>query len=99
MEERKYTLRYAAGAYWLFRIPRTGEVYRPPLQLNRMGADIIKMAGQGLQMEQIVQELCRVYDAQDEGSCSLIRRDVAQFLKLLEDHDMRIVGEKGVSVL
>lgn len=99
MEEKTYTLRYAAGSYWLFRVPRTGDAYRPPLQLNRMGADIIKLAGQGFQIEQIVQKLCQVYDAQDEESRSLIQRDVAEFLRLLEEHDIRGVGEKGVNIL
>ncbi|MBR1854052.1 MAG: PqqD family protein [Lachnospiraceae bacterium] len=99
MEERRYTLRYAAGAYWLFCVPHPGEAYRAPLQLNRTGADIIRMAGQGLEAGEIVTRLCEIHEAEDEESCRMIRGDVAGFLKLLEDHDMRIIGEKGVSIL
>ena len=99
MEKRVYTLRYAAGAYWLFCVPHAGEVYRPPLQLNRTGADMIKMAGQGLTVEEIAEGLCKEYEVQDEESCRMIRKDVEEFSKLLEDRDMRIIGEKGVRIL
>jgi len=97
--EMEYSLRYAAGAYWLFAVSETSENYRPPLRLNRMGADILRMAGQGLTSGQILQQLGREYEAQDEADFARLEADITAFWKTMADHGIDRVGEKGVRIL
>ena len=97
--DKTYTLRYAAGAYWLVDIGQRGADYRPPLQLNRMGADIVRLLSAGEAQEAIVRRLCGEYEARDESERALVRRDVENFLRTLWEKDIEITEEKGTVIL
>lgn len=92
MERARYSLRYAAGAYWLLDIQQADpEDYRPPLQLNEMGADIVKMLNAGWDREQIVQSLCAEYGVEQE----MVEKDVASFLQTMKENQIDLTGKKG----
>ena len=63
MGNERYCLRHAAGAYWLVDIGQTMGEYRPPLQLNEMGAQIVELLLEGAAQEEIVDKLRTRYEA------------------------------------
>ena len=91
MEQRNYFLRQAAGAWWLVDVSQSGADYRPPLQLNEMGATIVKLCSTGVGRQEIVRQLCADYEADPER----ITRDVEAFLGALAQQGIEITDGKG----
>jgi len=78
----RYQLRYAAGGYWLLDMEQDGAMYRPPLSVNGVGADIWKGLLEGWNFEQIIKELSLEYGVSKEE----IGPDVQQFYEQLAIH-------------
>ncbi len=80
----RFQLRYAAGMYWLLDMEQTGENYRRPLSMNEVGARIWEMTARGHDRDQIVDALCKEYQAERE----LVEPDVESFLRQLSEYGM-----------
>lgn len=59
--ESNYTLRKAAGSYWLLDLAQDGKDYRRPLELNESGAFLWKMLCSGCSVEEAAAGLSREY--------------------------------------
>lgn len=95
MRKERYCLRYAAGSYWLLDIQQSGERYIPPLQINEMGADVIRMLNNGASEEQITGTLCREYGA----GWQQVSGDVTAFLQMLHRNGVDITDKKGTVMI
>lgn len=71
----RYQLRYAAGRYWLLDMMQDELSYKPPLSMNEVGADILKMIFQRMSTKEIVELLSKEYDILEERA----KEDVIQF--------------------
>jgi len=91
MSEKRYCLRYAAGAYWLLDTQQSGRDYRPPVKLNEMGADIIKRLNEGISGSQLARAVAEEYQADS----ALVERDVRAFLQSLETQGIAMTEWKG----
>lgn len=89
----RYHLRYAAGQYWLLDTWQEGVPYKRPLVMNEVGADIWRMIEQGLNREQILDVLCKEYQAARE----MVVQDVEQFLAQLAEFGIEENGESKLS--
>lgn len=56
-----YTLRKAAGSYWLLDLAQDGKDYRRPLELNESGALLWKRFCEGDSVKEAAAALCREY--------------------------------------
>lgn len=84
--ENCYTLRYAAGQYWLLDISQPGVPYKSPMCLNEVGAEIWRFLADGCTVEHIVAELSREYDVVPEE----IKTDILQFINQLKTYGVKI---------
>lgn len=71
----RYQLRYAAGRYWLLDMMQDELSYKPPLSMNEVGADILKMIFQRMSTKEIAELLSKEYDILEESA----KEDVIQF--------------------
>jgi len=82
----RYQLRHAAGRFYLLDMTQTGKVYKRPMEMNDIGAEIWQMILEGDTTEQMVQKLLREYEA-DEAD---VRQDVLAFKKGLLTYGVEI---------
>lgn len=75
----KYQLRYAAGQYWLLDMEQTGVLYKRPMSMNVVGAEIWEMLKKGWSIEQMCAVFIKEYQVDEEE----IREDIIQFQKQL----------------
>ena len=87
----RYQLRYAAGMYWLLDVEQEGIPYKRPLSMNEVGARIWEMTVKGLNRGQIVDSLCREYQADRE----LVEPDVEQFYAQLAEYGIDKYDRRG----
>lgn len=95
MKEHKYSLRYAAGGWWLLDIGQSGREYKAPLKLNAMGADIVRLLAEGKAKGEITTHLGERYEAENDAERQQIEADVEAFLLTLKEQGIEITGEKG----
>lgn len=76
----RYVLRQAAGYYWLLDTKQSGALYRPPMPMNEVGADIWKMLDKGLGISEIVEWISREYEVDRTDA----EQDVRDFLNQLK---------------
>ncbi len=84
--KKRYQLRYAAGEYWLLDMEQEKNIYKKPLKLNALGADIFKMRESGVSVAAIIKKLCEEYQ-EDE---SILEEDVYAFLRQLKAYGIDI---------
>lgn len=84
----KYQLRHAAGQYWLLDMEQLGLVYKHPLSMNELGAEIWSRMLQDQTNEQIAEDLRKEYEVTIEE----ILEDIEGFQKQLKAYGI-IVGE------
>ena len=82
----RYQLRHVAGRFYLLDMTQTGKVYKRPMEMNDIGAEIWQMILEGDTTEQMVQKLLREYEA-DEAD---VRQDVLAFKKGLLTYGVEI---------
>lgn len=75
-----YSIRKAAGSYWLLDMKQNGKDYKEPIELNESGARIWELASQGRDISFIAEYLVKQYGIGIE----MAKEDVRQFLKGLE---------------
>ena len=75
--KERYQLRHVAGRFYLLDMMQTGKLYKRPMEMNEIGAEIWQMLTEGYTTEQVVQRLSGEYDADE----SEIRQDVLVFKK------------------
>ena len=85
-QKDRYQLRHAAGRFYLLDMTQTGKVYKRPMEMNDIGAEIWQMILEGDTTEQMVQKLLREYEA-DEAD---VRQDVLAFKKGLLTYGVEI---------
>lgn len=82
MDERdRFVLRRAGGAYWLLDAAQPGVPYRAPLCMNESGAQIWRLAREGLAPREIAARLA----APDEASAEEVCADVEAFLSQVRE--------------
>lgn len=84
--ENCYTIRYAAGQYWLLDISQAGIPYKKPLILNEVGAQIWNMLVNGHSLDVIVCNLAKEYDVAQ----AVIEEDITQYINQLKAYGVRI---------
>ena len=84
--KERYQLRHAAGRFYLLDMMQTGKLYKRPMEMNEIGAEIWQMLTEGYTTEQMVQRLTGEYDADE----SEIRQDVLAFKKGLLTYGVEI---------
>ncbi len=80
LERERWQLRHAAGSYWLLDMKQGPENWRPPLSLNRAGAELWELLEQGIEEEAAADMLCSRYRLDRESAL----KDVRDFLTGLE---------------
>lgn len=85
----RYSLRKAAGSYWLLDMQQDGKNYIEPIALNESGARIWELASQGLEVSAIAELLAKQYGIGAE----MVKEDILQFLEGLEAAGVSI-GDK-----
>ena len=58
---RQYTLRKAAGAYWLLDMKQSGQIDTPPIRINESGAYIWSGLDSGISLEQLAAAMGEEY--------------------------------------
>ncbi len=81
-----YSLRQAAGQYWLLDMSQKGIWYKHPMTFNEVGADIWKMMEQGYTVDEIIGALSEEY----EIPASQLQEDVLQFINQLRAYGVKI---------
>lgn len=76
----RYSVRKAAGKYWLLDMQQDGKNYIEPIALNESGARIWELFSQNLDISAIAEHLAKQYGI----SAEMVKGDVLQFLKGLE---------------
>lgn len=84
----RYSLRYAAGQYWLLDLEQKGIPYKPPVSLNDVGAQMWSMLQEGISTEQMAEVLCKEYDIDKKE----IHEDILLFQEQLKKQGI-ITGE------
>lgn len=83
---KQYKLRYAAGHFYLLDMKQPGVPYKPPLELNHIGAQIWQLMADDHSSEEIVHILADEYEV-DKAD---IREDVLQFQRSLVTYGVEI---------
>lgn len=86
-EPERWQLRHAAGSWWLLDMMQEPGSWRPPLSLNRAGAEIWEYLQQGMKEEDAAEELCSRYGLDRAEALA----DVRGFLAALEARGIVIV--------
>ncbi len=81
-----YTIRYAAGMYWLLDISQPGVPYKKPLIMNEVGAKIWEMLLKNYSVETICHNFVTEYEIEKD----IIEEDVLQFLDQLKAYGVEI---------
>lgn len=81
-----YTLRCAAGRYWLLNTAQPGIPYKKPLCLNEVGARIWEM----MTGEYTYSEISRILAEEYEVSQEEITEDVLLYVKQLKAYGVKI---------
>ncbi len=76
-----YTLRKAAGSYWLLDLAQDGKDYRRPLELNESGALLWRLICTGSGVTEAAAELSREYGIVFDEA----RADTISFLESLKE--------------
>lgn len=76
----RYSVRKAAGNYWLLDMQQDGKNYIEPIALNESGAKIWELASQGLDISAIAEQLAKQYGIGAE----MVKEDILRFLEGLE---------------
>ncbi len=76
----RYSVRKAAGSYWLLDMQQDGKNYIEPIALNESGAKIWELASQGLDISAIAEQLAKQYGIGAE----MVKEDILRFLEGLE---------------
>lgn len=76
----RYSVRKAAGNYWLLDMQQDGKNYIEPIALNESGARIWELASQGLDISAIAEHLAKQYGIGAE----MVKEDILRFLEGLE---------------
>lgn len=84
--ENSYSLRYAAGSYWLIDMSQKGIPYKRPMTLNEVGAKIWDMLTAGYWITDISEKLSVEYDI----SKAEIEEDINQFINQLRAYGVKI---------
>lgn len=79
-EPERWQLRHAAGSWWLLDMMQEPGSWRPPLSLNRAGAEIWECLQQGMKGEDAAGLLCGRYGLDRAEALA----DVRGFLEALE---------------
>jgi len=87
LERERWQLRHAADTYWLLDMKQGPENWRPPLTLNRAGAELWQLFDRGIEEEVAAEMLCRQYRLDRESAL----KDVRDFLAGLETQGI-VVG-------
>ena len=59
---KKYSLRKAAGSYWLLDTKQAGLDYVPPIQINESGAYIWSLLEDGENVDELAVDMGQKYD-------------------------------------
>lgn len=81
-----YTLRCAAGRYWLLDTAQPGTPYKKPLCLNEVGAKIWEMIELEYSLSKISSTLAEEYEVSAED----VKEDVLQYLNQLKSYGVKI---------
>lgn len=81
-----YTLRCAAGRYWLLDTAQPGIPYKKPLCLNEVGAKIWEMIELEYSLSKISSTLAEEYEVSAED----VKEDVLQYLNQLKSYGVKI---------
>lgn len=84
--DNTYSLRYAAGSYWLIDMSQKGIPYKRPMTLNEVGAKIWEM----LVDEMSITEMSCKLSAEYEISQPEVEEDILQFMKQLRAYGVKI---------
>ncbi len=86
INKNDYSLRQAAGKYWLLDMTQKGIPYKRPMTLNEVGAKIWKLMEQELTEGEIAGELAMEYEIDEKQ----LQDDVEQFINQLKAYGVRI---------
>lgn len=81
-----YSLRKAAGIYWLLDMNQIGISYKRPLSINEVGAQIWDLLEKEYTLSAICREIAAGYDAEEEE----IQKDVLEFVNQLKAYGVNI---------
>lgn len=75
----QYTIRYAAGVYWIVDIVQIGPDYKPPFSVNGCGALIFKCMLAGSSEIEVIESMQQEYGIE----AAQAKEDISQFLEQL----------------
>jgi len=81
-----YSLRKAAGYYWLLDMKQIGIPYKRPMSLNEIGAQIWDLLEREYTLTAICREIATEYNAEEEE----IEKDVLEFVNQLKAYGVHI---------
>lgn len=81
-----YSLRKAAGLYWLLDMKQVGIPYKRPLSFNEIGAQIWGL----LEREYTLSAICREIATEYEAEEAEIETDVLEFVNQLKAYGVNI---------
>lgn len=81
-----YSLRKAAGLYWLLDMKQSGIPYKRPMSLNEIGAQIWDLLEREYTLTAICREIAAEYNAEEEE----IEKDVLEFVNQLKAYGVHI---------
>ena len=84
--DNSYSLRKAAGLYWLLDMKQIGIPYKRPMSFNEIGAQIWDLMEREYTMAAICREIAAEYDAEEEE----IQKDVLEFIHQLKAYGVNI---------
>lgn len=81
-----YSLRKAAGLYWLLDMKQVGNPYKRPMSLNEIGAQIWDL----LEREYTLAAICREIAAEYNAEETEVQKDVLEFINQLKAYGVNI---------
>ncbi len=81
-----YSLRNAAGLYWLLDMKQVGIPYKRPMSLNEIGAQIWDLLEREYTLTAICREIAAEYNVEEEE----IQKDVFEFVNQLKAYGVHI---------
>lgn len=81
-----YSLRKAAGLYWLLDMKQVGIPYKRPMSMNEIGAQIWDLLEREYTLSAICREIAAEYNEEEEE----IKKDVLEFVNQLKAYGVHI---------
>ncbi len=83
---KRFTLRSAAGVYWLIDLEQEPPGYKKPLTMSKTGMEIIEQMEEGRSNEEIAEVLGNRYNSKPED----ILKDIVGFEMQLRDFGYKL---------